>query len=320
MSTGPRLRVDLFNFTSENMASDTYRRYEKAINLIWNPRDFDYTQDIADWQNLDPDKRTMILRVTCKFLAGEQHVARESAPLMIGADVVGRFDVAMYMSTFVMEEYKHAEFLVHWHKKVAGILEPEEVAEYYMDRGITRDPSGRFNLLDVAHEGVPRYNRLLLEAILRGEHKEIAIALVRALTVYNVVTEGILSMPSYEIVIDSTKVFGDILPTLRKGFGLILRDEGRHITSATALIRDLVREDRELEKYVHEIIDEFKGSLVGLVEYQRANPYLDLAKYQTQKVRHYLNRCREMEVTPSQELVDQILDPSIDFVVDAVVG
>jgi ribonucleoside-diphosphate reductase beta chain len=320
MSTAAPLRVDLFNFTRDRMASDTYRRYEKAINLIWNPRDLDYTQDIADWQNLDPEKRTMILRVTCKFLAGEQHVAKEGAPLMIGAEVLDRFDWAMYMSTFVMEEFKHAEFLVHWHSKVAGILEPEEVAQYYMDRGVTHDPSGKFKLLDVAHEGVPRYNRLLLQAVLDGTRKEIEIAFVRALTTYNVVTEGILSMPSYEIVIDSTRAFGDILPTLRQGFGLILRDEGRHITSATAMIRDLVREDPSLEQYVHEIIDEFKGTLVGLVEYQRVNPYLDLAKYQTQKVRHYLNRCREMGVTPSQELVDQILDPNIDFVVDAVVG
>jgi ribonucleoside-diphosphate reductase beta chain len=314
------LRVDLFNFTKERMATDTYRRYEKAINLIWNPRDLDYAQDIEDWKNLDPEKRTIILRVTCKFLAGEQHVAKEGAPMILGADALDRFDWAMYLSTFVMEEFKHAEFMALWHSKVAGILEPEEVAPYYMDRGVTKDPTGRFKLLDVAHEGVPRYNRQLLEAILGGKRKEIEIAYVRALTTYNIVTEGILSMPSYEIVVDSTRVFGDICPTLREGFKLILRDEGRHITSATAIIRDLVKEDRSLEKYVHEIIDEFRGTLVALVEYQRVNPWLDLNKYQNQKVRHYLNRCREMGITPEQELVDQILDPNIDFVVDAVAG
>jgi len=47
---------------------------------------------------------------------------------------------------------------------------------------------------------------------------------------------------------------------------------------------------------------------------------LDLDKYQRQKVRHYRNRCREMGITPDQSLVDQILDPSIDFVVGVEAG
>ena len=59
---------------------------------------------------------------------------------------------------------------------------------------------------------------------------------------------------------------------------------------------------------------------VGLVEYQKAVPGLDLGKYQTMKVRHYRNRCREMGVTPDETLIEQILDPTIDFVVGVEAG
>ena len=52
----------------------------------------------------------------------------------------------------------------------------------------------------------------------------------------------------------------------------------------------------------------------------RRGPGLDLDKYQRQKVRHYLNRCREMGISPDQSLVDQILDPEIDFVVGVEAG
>jgi hypothetical protein len=38
------------------------------------------------------------------------------------------------------------------------------------------------------------------------------------------------------------------------------------------------------------------------------------------KVRHYKNRCREMGVTPDETLIEQILDPSIDFVVGVEAG
>ncbi len=60
--------------------------------------------------------------------------------------------------------------------------------------------------------------------------------------------------------------------------------------------------------------------MVGLVEYQKAVPGLDLQKYQDQKVRHYRNRCREMGITPDDELIEQILDPEIDFVVGVEAG
>ena len=60
---------------------------------------------------------------------------------------------------------------------------------------------------------------------------------------------------------------------------------------------------------MHEVFDEYRGNLVGLVEYQKAVPGLDLQKYQTMKVRHYRNRCREMRITPDETLIEQILDP-----------
>ena len=61
------------------------------------------------------------------------------------------------------------------------------------------------------------------------------------------------------------------------------------------------------------MFDAYRGNVVGLVEYQKAVPGLEVQKYQDQKVRHYRNRCRETD-HPDQTLIDQILDPEIDFV------
>jgi hypothetical protein len=49
-------------------------------------------------------------------------------------------------------------------------------------------------------------------------------------------------------------------------------------------------------------------------------PGLDLDKFQTQKVRHYRNRCREMGISPDERLIEQILDPTIDFVAGVEAG
>jgi hypothetical protein len=105
-----------------------------------------------------------------------------------------------------------------------------------------------------------------------------------------------------------------------QGFRLILSDEGRHITFGTEACRILIGKDPSYEDAVHEVFDAYRGNIVGLVEYQKAVPGLDLGKYQTMKVRHYRNRCREMGITPDETLVEQILDPTIDFVVGVEAG
>ena len=125
--------------------------------------------------------------------------------------------------------------------------------------------------------------------------------------------EGVLTMPTYEIVIDTCTVW-DVLLTLCQGHG-ILADEGRHITFGT----EAQDPDRRAPgvRGQHEVVDEYRGNAVGMLEYQRGVPGLDLQKYQTQKVRHYRNRCREMRISPDEGLIEAILDLSVDFVVGA---
>ncbi len=308
-----------FHFSREMMAGPIYRKYEKAINGIWNPRDLDYSQDVADWKRLSENRREALLGITTRFFAGEQVVAEDVVPMLVAARVLGRYDWMMFLTTFGMEEAKHAELFAQWHERVVGILDPPEIVPHFLTRGKTIDPSGRFEVKEVAHEGLPRYARELEAAVHSGDEAEIKRRFVRYLALYCGFVEGVLSMPSYEIVVDACTAW-DSFPALKRGFGLILADEGRHITFGTQAIRLLLEEHPDYEQDVHETFDEFRGSVVGLVEYQRTMSDLDLAKYQNQKARHYLNRCREMGVTPDQTLVDQILDPEIDFVVGVVAG
>lgn len=308
-----------FHFTRQMMAGAIYRKYEKAINAVWSPHDLDYTQDAEDWQRLSASQRRGLLGITVRFFAGEQRVTDELVPMLAAARALGHYDWTMFLSTFLMEEAKHSEFFALWHERVVGILEPAELEPYFIEREATVDPTGRFELKEVLHEGLPRYGRELTEAVGRGDRAEIESSFARFATLYNAFAEGVLTMPSYEIVIDSIDLWR-ALPALKQGFRHILADEGRHITFGTAAIRQLVEKTPAYETLVHAVFDEFRGNIVGLVEYQKAVPGLDLEKYQVQKVRHYRNRCREMGVTPDETLIDQILDPTIDFVVGVEAG
>jgi ribonucleoside-diphosphate reductase beta chain len=308
-----------FRLDRELMAGPIYRKYEKATRKVWDPKLFDYGEDAADWKRMTDAQRAGILTITLRFEAGEEEVTNELLPMLAASHALDRFDWVMYASTFMLEEARHSEFFTVWHDRVVDIVDPHEKARYWPLRDHTVDPSGRFTVGEPVYEGLPKYGQKLVAAVSSGDETAIEAAFVQFATLYCTWVEGVLTMPSYEIVIDTTEMWS-VLPALRLGFKSILGDEGRHITFGTQACRILIEKNREYEALAHEVIDEYRGNAVGMLEYQRNVPGLDLEKYQRQKARHYLNRCREMGITPDQSLVDQILDPSIDFVVGVEAG
>ena len=308
-----------FRLEPEIMAGPIYRKYEKATRKVWDAKQLDYGEDAADWARMTETQREGIATITVRFEAGEQEVTDELLPMLAAAHALGRFDWVMFLSTFMLEEARHSEFFTLWHARVAGLLTPADKAAFWPLREHTVDPLGRFKVGEPVYEGLPEYGRRLSAAVESGDETAIESAFVRFATLYCAWVEGVLTMPSYEIVIDTTELWG-VLPTLRRGFRNILGDEGRHITFGTEACRILIEKNPAYEALAHEVIDEYRGNAVGMLEYQRRVPGLDLDKYQRQKVRHYLNRCREMGITADQSLVEQILDPEIDFVVGVEAG
>jgi ribonucleoside-diphosphate reductase beta chain len=308
-----------FLLTPELMAGSIYRKYEKATRKFWDPKDFDYGPDRADWERMTGAQRAGVLTITVRIEAGEEAVTDELLPMLAAAHELGRFDWVMFLSSFMLEEARHSEFFNIWHREVCGITTPEQKAAHWPLREHTKDPAGRFRTGEPVYEGIPKYGDALMEAVRSGDHRAIEQGFVRFAPLYNMWVEGVLTMPTYEIVLDTCGMWG-VLATLCQGFRGILADEGRHITFGTEACRILISESPEYEALAHEIVDEYCGNAVGMLEYQRNVPGLDLQKYQTQKIRHYRNRCREMRIVPNQELIDAIADPSIDFVVGVQAG
>ena len=308
-----------FLLTPEMMAGAIYRKYEKATRKFWDPKELDYERDRTDWEGMTDAQREGLITITVRIEAGEEAVTDELLPMLAAAHELGRFDWVMFLSTFMQEEARHSEFFNIWHRDVCGVRTPEQKASHWPPREHTVDPTGQFRTGEPVYEGIPKYGAALMDAVRSGDHRAIEEGFVRFATIYNVWIEGVLTMPTYEIVLDTCGAW-DVLPTLQAGFRGVLADEGRHITFGTEACRILIDEHPEYEALVHEIIDEYRGNAVGMLEYQRNVPGLDLQKYQTQKVRHYRNRCREMGIEPDQTLIDAILDPNLDFVVDVQAG
>lgn len=300
-----RQAEDFFGFTREMMRGDIYRKYEKAIRLIWNPHDLDYSRDAVDWNQFSEEQRQSILTITVRLFSGEQRVAEVLVPAMEAARLLRRFDWLMYLSTFMMEEVKHADFFALWHEQVVGILEPHEMAPYFVFAD-EATPVSRYQIKEIGHEGLQKYSEALMQAVNAGDHEQIKPSLVRFLTLYNALAEGVISMPAYSMIVDACMQWG-ALPALEQGFRSILVDEGRHITFGTTAVGLLIKENPAYEPLVYEVFNDFRGNIVGRAAYQTPIEGLDMSKYHESKAKHYRNRCREMGITADQTLIDQIL-------------
>ena len=85
--------------------------FEKAKRIgTWNPSDIDFAQDIKDWPLFTDEERDAVLRLTASFAAGEEAVTLDLLPLMQAITRRGLCEESIYLTSFLWEEAKHADF------------------------------------------------------------------------------------------------------------------------------------------------------------------------------------------------------------------
>ena len=220
------------------LRTDSYpmRLYEKAKRLgVWNPSDIDFSQDRADWEAMEAERRKAILRLTARFLGGEEAVTLDLLPLVLAIAQQGRLEEEIFLTTFLFEEAKHTDFFSRWLREVAGSPELPAAPE----------PSVR--LFDV--ELPNAMNALLVD--------QSPAAIARASVTYNMVIEGVLAETGYQNYHHSLAVNG-LMPGLCAGLVNIKRDESRHIAYGVYLLSRLVAEDAAVWNVIEEQMNELR--------------------------------------------------------------
>jgi ribonucleoside-diphosphate reductase beta chain len=197
------------------------RLFEKAKRLgVWNPSDIDFAQDRVDWDEMNDERRTAIIRLTARFVGGEEAVTLDLLPLMLAIAREGRLEEEMFLTTFLFEEAKHTDFFSRWLREVAG--SPE----------LPPAPAPAVQLFDVE---LPSAMNALLE-------DQSPAAIARASVTYNMIIEGVLAETGYHNYHRSLAV-NALMPGLCEGLVQIKRDESRHIAYGVYLLSRLVAED-----------------------------------------------------------------------------
>ena len=217
---------------------DSYpmRLYEKAKRLgVWNPSDIDFSQDRADWEAMEDERRKAILRLTARFLGGEEAVTLDLLPLVLAIAQQGRLEEEVFLTTFLFEEAKHTDFFSRWVREVAG------------SPRLPAAPQPSVQLFDV--ELPNAMNALLVD--------QSPAAIARASVTYNMVIEGVLAETGYQNYHQSLAVNG-LMPGLCSGLVNIKRDESRHIAYGVYLLSRLVAEDAAVWNVIEEQMNELR--------------------------------------------------------------
>ena len=211
-----------------NKQSLPYNLYQKAKRHgIWNPVDIDFSQDKEDWKKLSDAQQLEVLTQFAQFIGGEEAVTADILPMIMAVSKKGWFEEESYLTTFLFEEAKHAEFFS---------LFLEEI-------GVTEDLS---HLLTPGHHKL--FDEILptvMNKLLEDDSPE---AMIDAAVTYNIFAEGVLAETGYWFFYEALSK-ANLFPGFISGIRNVKRDEGRHIGFGTFLIQRLIAEHPELDLY-----------------------------------------------------------------------
>ncbi|MDN4073100.1 R2-like ligand-binding oxidase [Fictibacillus terranigra] len=207
--------------------------YRKAIRFgTWDPAEIDLTHDRDDFEALDQDLKDYLIHFCTGFLDAEENVALKFCPwIMLGASTQQQ----AFLSTQLLEEFKHTEFFLRYFEEVLGIKRIHGVQ-------------------NLVQQKLDERGKMMLNA-LEGSIEEREAALVEGLTHYQGIIEGVQAMAGYDVF---EEVYGSkgLLPGLKEGFKRIKEDEGRHVGFGLRMLKLLARNEKHANR-IREIYSEY---------------------------------------------------------------
>jgi ribonucleoside-diphosphate reductase beta chain len=227
---------ELVSLTGLDRDSPAFRLYQKAKRLgTWDPAEIDFSTDREQWPALTAAEQDLLLRSCTLFLAGEESVVLDLLPLMGVIAQEGRLEEELYLTSFLWEEGKHTEFFRRFLDDVAG--EHGDLTRFY-------------------REG---YRQLFAEELptaMSALHTDPSpTAQAKAVVTYTLIVEGVLAETGYHAFFTALEA-RELLPGLRKGLGLVKRDESRHIAYGIYVLSRLIREDPSIWDVVEARLNE----------------------------------------------------------------
>jgi len=197
----------------------------------WSTEDFDFSEDARQWADPElftDEERRFIRFGFSQFFIAEERVTVELLPFALAAPTS---EAQLFLTTQISDEAKHVVFWDRFYREVLRD-QADGIGEMLdQNRSVVNDDWK--TLFDgILHEAAER---------LRKDPTDFG-ALVRGVTTYMVVIEGMLALTAARFMIKSLKERG-WFPGFVQGFTAVNRDESRHVGFGVKFLADAIRED-----------------------------------------------------------------------------
>jgi ribonucleoside-diphosphate reductase beta chain len=202
-----------------------YRLWERQQ---WKSSELDFSTDQEHWLATPAAAQENTIWSMGSFYVGEERVTADLAPFLAAAP---SGEVELFLATQLVDEARHAAFFDRFGAEVMA-LDSEHL------RGRMHEVSQR---LTSAWNTV--FDDGLRDVAMRIQAKPDDLDLfVEGITTYHLVIEGLLATTGQKFIRDYLLEHG-LYPGFCEGFGLVERDEHRHIAFGMRFLKDAVEQD-----------------------------------------------------------------------------
>jgi len=227
---------------------DLYRRWEEQA---WQATAIDFGHDRVYWEAGGAEQQTYFRWALTQFFQGEESVTVSLAPFI---DAARDPEQRLFLTTQIVDEARHAVLFQRFFDEVIGLgaggLGPSLAA---IEPDLT--PGFRTLFFEVLADATQRLR----------EEPDDALALVRAVTVYHLIVEGMVALAGQRHILEHLRITSTF-PGLREGFTHVTRDESRHVGFGVLLLRDAIAADPRAAGVIAETVLESIPAAVATLE------------------------------------------------------
>ena len=220
----------------EALDEAAYKLWRKAIKTgTWDPAEIDLSEDREQYERLDEPTRIYLERFCSAFYNAEENVALLFCPWIMAAS--GLWQHA-FLSTQLVEEFKHTDFFDRYFKEVFGEEKRQEA------------------LANPVHDTLQERGERLVSSLNGANEGERTMRFVEGVTHYQGIIEGVQANTGYQIFLNVFARKG-LMPGLSEGFKQIQRDEGRHVSFGLQVLRNYAHQDERYANRIREMYEEY---------------------------------------------------------------
>jgi ribonucleoside-diphosphate reductase beta chain len=273
----------------------------------WKATELDFSVDREQWVVTPREAQESTIWSLGSFYVGEERVTADLAPFLQAAP---SGEIEVFLATQLVDEARHAAFFDRFGAEVMCLSSDDfrgrmrEVEEILLSpwREVFDD-----GLRNVAQRIQAKPDDLDL--------------FVEGITTYHMVVEGFLAVTGQTLIRDYM-LEHSMYPGFCEGFGLVERDEHRHVAFGVRFLRDAIREDPRHRHTVERVVLD----LAPKAAYVFAPPYVTDAReyvsygYTSRQIYGFAYRTlrRRMkvlgiEIPPADELMPGPIDGTTEF-------